>query len=327
MAEKIRYEVDVDSSDAVSGLRDFSRAAQKAGKDAAKGLDETATAGDKARTAIKQMATVMDSELRGAAQAAEALSKALGPELAGRMDVNQVVLDLQKMGVTFDEIRLEADAYATTLRQIDGIRLQQVNDGLGTMRTKMDSVRSSSDQSRSVLANLAGNAAQDLGALSGVVGSLGVGIGQLAEYAVDGNIASATSPRSPGRWSGWLWRPASSPSTSKASKSRRHSGPTVDQFTEAIARSAPSSAVRRWRNRLNWSSPSSVNRILGFGQSVAPDARRRPHRPSPSQDGEGDLTDSRADRRPHGDAISRSQTSSILTGSEAEQDAVPRHRA
>src|SRR5262245_63481946 len=36
---------------------------------------------------------------------------------------------------------------------------------------------------------MAGNAAQDLGELGGAVGTLGVGIGQLAEYAVDGNIA------------------------------------------------------------------------------------------------------------------------------------------
>ena len=49
-------------------------------------------------------------------------------------------------------------------------------------------VHDSSDQSRSVLANMAGDAAEDLGQLGGVVGTLGVGIGQLAEYAVDGNI-------------------------------------------------------------------------------------------------------------------------------------------
>ena len=104
------------------------------------------------------------------------------------MDLDQVVLDLNKMGVSFQEVSADADKFATTLKQVDDVRLQQTADGLDNVRTKMDTMRSSSDQSRSVLANLSGNAAQDLGELGGVVGSLGVGIGQLAEYAVDGNI-------------------------------------------------------------------------------------------------------------------------------------------
>lgn len=188
MAEKIRYEVDVDSSDAKRGLQDFSRAAKKAGKDASSALDDTASAGDKARAAIKQMADTMDTELRGAAKAAQALGDALGPELAGRTDLDQMVADLGRMGVSFDEVRADADKFADTLKQVDGVRLQQVNDGLDTTHQRLGQVRDTGDQSRSVLANMAGNAAQDLGELGGVVGTLGVGIGQLAEYAVDGNI-------------------------------------------------------------------------------------------------------------------------------------------
>lgn len=46
-----------------------------------------------------------------------------------------------------------------------------------------------SDQSRSVLANMVGNSTQDLGELGGVAGSAGVAIGQIGEYAADGNIA------------------------------------------------------------------------------------------------------------------------------------------
>jgi hypothetical protein len=45
---------------------------------------------------------------------------------------------------------------------------------------------------------MAGNTAQDLGQLGGVVGSLGVGIGQLAEYAVDGNIALSNLAKTAG---------------------------------------------------------------------------------------------------------------------------------
>lgn len=59
---------------------------------------------------------------------------------------------------------------------------------LGDLDSKLHDVRDSGDQSRSVLANMAGNTAQDLGEVGGVVGSLGVGLGQLAEYATEGNI-------------------------------------------------------------------------------------------------------------------------------------------
>lgn len=57
------------------------------------------------------------------------------------------------------------------------------------LNSGLDAVDSRSDQSRSVLANLTGNASQDLGELGGIAGTTGVAIGQLAEYAADGNIA------------------------------------------------------------------------------------------------------------------------------------------
>jgi len=54
------------------------------------------------------------------------------------------------------------------------------------------------DRSRGVLANMAGNTAQDLGAITGASGSAGVAIGQLAEYAAEGGISlqglAATGP-------------------------------------------------------------------------------------------------------------------------------------
>ena len=184
----IRYNVKVDASGANRALQQFGRAAQQAGKTASQALDDTATAGDQARAALVAMAEAMDAELREAAAAADALRVALGTS-ADQFDADQVVADLNRMGVSFDEIRGDADQFATTLRQIDGIRVQQVNDGLTKTKDALDGVRSNADQSRSVLANMAGNAAQDLGQLGGVAGTAGVAIGQLAEYATEGNIS------------------------------------------------------------------------------------------------------------------------------------------
>ena len=181
---EIRYEVDVDSSDAQRGLRDFSRAAKDAGKEAARALDDTATAGDKARAAITEMAQAMDSELRDAATAADALKTALG-ESADKFDVNQIVADLNRMGVTFDEIKTDADQFAATLREVDGIRVQQTADGVDHVRSNLDETSDSARGANSALANMIGNTTQTLGGLGGIVGDIGVGIGQMGEYAAD----------------------------------------------------------------------------------------------------------------------------------------------
>jgi hypothetical protein len=190
MADKrMRYQVDVDADDAVRGMRDFAKAADKANADVKAAFDDSSSAADKASAAILGMANVVDAAMRESAAAADALSTALGPELTGRMSIDEVVADLNRMGLSFDEIRADADKLATTLRQVDDIKLRGMADGLDYSGRSMTDLRDRSDQTRSVMANMAGNVAQDLGTLGGAVGSLGVGIGQLAEYAAEGNIS------------------------------------------------------------------------------------------------------------------------------------------
>jgi hypothetical protein len=55
--------------------------------------------------------------------------------------------------------------------------------------TATKNLRGDSDQTKSVLANMSGNVAQDLGEIGGAAGSTGVLIGQLAEYATEGNVS------------------------------------------------------------------------------------------------------------------------------------------
>jgi hypothetical protein len=59
----------------------------------------------------------------------------------------------------------------------------------GDIDTKLKDVQKSADGSKSALANMVGNSAQDLGQLSGVAGSAGVALGQMAEYAADARLA------------------------------------------------------------------------------------------------------------------------------------------
>jgi hypothetical protein len=55
--------------------------------------------------------------------------------------------------------------------------------------TSLDEVGTSADRSKNVMANFAGNSAQDIGELAGVTGSTGVALGQIAEYATEGGIS------------------------------------------------------------------------------------------------------------------------------------------
>jgi hypothetical protein len=69
--------------------------------------------------------------------------------------------------------------------------MKTIDDSAGTTKQKVKDLGSESDQTKSVMANMAGNTAQDLGAVGGAAGSAGVAIGQLAEYATEGNISLA----------------------------------------------------------------------------------------------------------------------------------------
>jgi hypothetical protein len=168
----------------------------RAVKDIVSGLDDTESAGKRVAGAMKQLAGDAEASFRDSRDAADRLAAALGPEMvskieAGGRSVDSYITELQRMGLTFDDIRTDVDELADAIRRVDTTRSSI--DGLKAPLKDVDGnlreVRDSADQSRSVLANLVGNSAQDLGQLGGVAGTAGVAIGQLAEYAVDGNIS------------------------------------------------------------------------------------------------------------------------------------------
>lgn len=185
---KLSYAVDVDSSSAVRDLRRLGTEGARAGRELADGFDDAASAGDKALAVLSAGMDRLEADVTGTAKAVKAVGQAAGDGFDSAR-IEGFVADLNRMGVSFDEIEGKANEFADVMRRADQVKLDAANQGLTQVGTNLDRVRDSGDQSRSVLANLAGNAAQDLGQLGGAVGTLGVGIGQLAEYAVDGNIA------------------------------------------------------------------------------------------------------------------------------------------
>lgn len=164
-------------------------------KDIVSGLDDTESAGKRVATAMKLLSDDAVREFGDAREAADKLAQALGAdtvaeiEAAGR-SVDGYVAELKRMGLSFDDVRTDVDELADAIRKVETTKASI--DGLKTplkdVDTNLQQVRDSGDQSRSVLANMVGNSAQDLGALGGVAGTAGMAIGQLAEYATEGNI-------------------------------------------------------------------------------------------------------------------------------------------
>ena len=124
-------------------------------------------------------------EAKEAEEAAEALSRALGPELTARANVDDLVTDFQRMGLTFDDIAQNADRLGAKLREVGQANTGGLEAAMRRTRGSVDDLGRSAGSSKSVLANMVGNATQDVGALAGVAGSAGVAIGQMGEYMAD----------------------------------------------------------------------------------------------------------------------------------------------
>ncbi len=186
-AQKLSYKVDVDTGQAARDLARLGTAGGDAGKDIADGFQEAETASTKALKALSAELDRVEHDAKGLATAVEAIKAYLTVDVDDSKVAGFAASIESKMGVAFDEITLDAKEFADVLER--GVDLSATTGEIRNVGTELDTVRDNGDQSRSVLANMAGNTAQDLGQLGGVVGSLGVGIGQLAEYAADGNVS------------------------------------------------------------------------------------------------------------------------------------------
>ncbi len=139
----------------------------------------------KVNQALDALDTVA-AEAKKSAAAAEALSGALGPELAGKADLDGIIADFQRMGFSLEEITANADRLGGKLREVGQ---KDVSGRLTTGFSKIDSSAKSAGSSASVLANAIGNTAQDLGATAGLAGTAGVALGQMGEYMADAALS------------------------------------------------------------------------------------------------------------------------------------------
>lgn len=187
----LNYRIAVNAAAGTAGVRDFSRAVQREMRAVDDSLTDTATASQRVVRAMNNLADQATVELRQASRAADELARAMGPEMAaalGRSGIAEKVGELNRMGLTFEDIEANADELYASMKRLDDVQLAAVDQGLGNLGGKLRDVRDTGDQSRSVLANMVGNSTQSLVGLGGILGDLSMALGQIGEYATEGNI-------------------------------------------------------------------------------------------------------------------------------------------
>lgn len=179
--DKMRYIIEADSSKLVTEVGKATKSLGKMG-------DEGESAAKVLAQELSKAADEVKAEMEGIEDAAKVLGDALGPELAQRIDPRDTVVQMRQLGIAVDDIKANADELAASLSKIDGLSVRPVSTGMDDVAVSSRKAGDEIDRSRSVLANFAGNAAQDLPGISGSFGALNVAAGQFAEYAAEGGI-------------------------------------------------------------------------------------------------------------------------------------------
>jgi hypothetical protein len=189
--KKLKVDLEIATKQAQAELKATAKEAEKLGTE----LEDTESAGKQMAKVLSKVAADIETEFADAKSAAERLGEALGPEFSadaekGEAAVMELVAQLRAAGLSYDDVRADADELATAIKQLDsaGSNLQGVKQGALDVEDSFKRVGSTADNTRSVVANFTGNAASELPGITSAMGPLNMAIGQFGEYAAEGNI-------------------------------------------------------------------------------------------------------------------------------------------
>lgn len=173
-------------------LQEAGKASKAALKQLEEGATDSRTAAQRLADSIGNVADRVESDLKASVKAADALSAALGPEMAARLGRNglqKLVTDLNRAGLTMQDIEGEAETLAASIRRLDDINLSAVTGQAEKLDSAIAGVGHQADKSRSVFANFTGNAIQELPGVGAAIGPLNMALGQFTEYATEGEVS------------------------------------------------------------------------------------------------------------------------------------------
>lgn len=170
-----------------AGLRDATELADELGDE----LQADESAGKSMANALKAAADKAERALADALEISKKLSDSLGTELRqsiGQSKIDEMAVKFQQAGLTASDLDGNLDSITDSIRRMD-MATNSAEGRMGEMGAAMRRVTTEADRSRSVMANMMGNAVQELPVVSDAMGPLNVALGQFAEYASDGNIS------------------------------------------------------------------------------------------------------------------------------------------
>ena len=165
-----------------AGLKDAAELSDKLGDS----LDDTVDSGKQLAMAMRLAADKIEGDLEQTRQIADKLGNALGPEMAakiGQSRLDDMAVKFRAAGLTIQDVDANIDELA------DGVkRLDSAADAARGLDQSIAKVGATTDNTRSVVANFAGNSIQEIPGITGAMGPLNMAIGQFGEYAAEGNI-------------------------------------------------------------------------------------------------------------------------------------------
>lgn len=165
-----------------AGLKNAAELADALGEE----LDDSVDSGKKLAAAMRFTADRIESDLAETRQMADRLGNALGPEMAaklGQSRLDEWAVKIRQAGLTADQLDENIDDITASIKRMDAAA-----ESVDGFDQSMKKAGDTTDQTRSVVANFAGNAVQELPGITGAMGPLNMAIGQFAEYASEGNI-------------------------------------------------------------------------------------------------------------------------------------------
>lgn len=197
----LRGSIELDAGRFVSGARTAARAGQdltsdleRGAKDAEQAIDRMGDATGDFAGAARQAGSTARADMAETAAIADRLAQAIGPSLEaaiGRSGIDRMAGELDRAGMSARDVE---DAAADLRAELGQVASEAAATG-DKARAGFDQVGDAArragtetENTRSVVANFAGNAVQELPGVGAAFGPLNMAVGQFAEYATEGNI-------------------------------------------------------------------------------------------------------------------------------------------
>lgn len=206
MAVVVPIAADYDSSgikEAQKSIANFgqsiSKSLQQAGREAKRAFDQIEAGTEDSRTAAQRLAASLDkvadtleADLKASTKAVDALAQALGPDMAkalGQNGLKRLVTDLNRAGLTMEEIQADAGTLAASLKRLDDVNLSAVTGETKQLNAEVGRTSAEAERARGVFGGFVGGATSEIPGLTGAFQPLVQAIDQTVSGLVEGTFA------------------------------------------------------------------------------------------------------------------------------------------